>query len=124
MRFLTLIVACASLTVTVAPQVASAAEYRCQGDRVVKGGSTWFKVRKSGATIYISRSGSVKGTASKHAGKWRVSVKGATRGTFDAQRIYRKAGATWARVADAKRQFACSGPVAATLWVLTRSGAL
>jgi len=102
---------------------AFAADYKCSGDRVEKGGSTQFNVRTSGSDITIEKGGSTKGKAVKRGSKYYVEVGGSTVATFENGKI-EKGGSSWASVSDAQREFDCSGDVAATLWVLMKNGNL
>ncbi len=102
---------------------ALAADYKCSGDRVEKGGSTQYQVRTSGSDITIEKGGSTKGKAVKRGSKHYVEVGGSTVATFENGKI-EKGGSSWASVSDAQRMFDCPGDVAATLWVLTKNGNL
>jgi hypothetical protein len=99
------------------------AEYKCQDNRVEKGGSTQFTVRRSGGDITIEKGGSTKGKAVDRSGKLYVEVGGSTKATIENGKIY-KGGSTWASVSDAQRKFDCDGNTAATLWVLFQIGVL
>jgi hypothetical protein len=102
---------------------ALAADYKCQGDRVEKGGSTQYTVRTSGSDITIEKGGSTKGKAVKRGSKYAVEVGGSTVATFENGKI-EKGGSSWATVSEAQRMFDCGDDVAATLWVLTKNGNL
>ena len=91
------------LTLAATPAVASP-DYKCQGDRVEKGGSTKAKVAKRGSKMVVEVGGSSK--AEIENGK--IS----------------KGGSSWANVSDAQREFDCDGDVAASLWVLFKLGVL
>lgn len=101
----------------------AAAEYKCKDDRVEKGGSTQFKVRRSGGDLTIEKGGSTKGKAVQRGSKLAVEVGGSTKATIENGKIY-KGGSSWASVSDAQRKFDCDGNVAATLWVLFQLGVL
>lgn len=100
-----------------------AGDYKCKDDRVEKSGSTQYKVRRSGSTIYIEKSGSTRGKAVQRSSKYYVEVSGSTKATIENGKIY-KSGSTWATVAEAQRQYDCDPTVAATLWVLNKLGRL
>jgi hypothetical protein len=102
---------------------AFAADYKCSGDRVEKGGSTQYTVRTSGSDITVEKGGSTKGKAVKRGSKYAVEVGGSTVATFENGKI-EKGGSSWATVSDAQREYDCPGDVAATLWVLAKSGKL
>ncbi len=102
---------------------ALAADYKCSGDRVEKGGSTQFTVRTSGSDITIEKGGSTKGKAVKRGSKYAVEVGGSTVATFENGKI-EKGGSSWATVSQAQGMFDCGGDVAATLWVLMKNGNL
>lgn len=116
----TLLIAAALTASLVAP---AAADYKCQSDRVEKGGSTQFTVRRSGSDFTIEKGGSTKGRAVQRGSKISVEVGGSTKATIENGKIY-KGGSTWASVSDARRTFDCDGNVAATLWVLFQIGVL
>lgn len=110
----------AMLTSLTAPALA---DYKCQDNRVEKGGSTQFTIRRSGGDITIEKGGSTKGKAVQRNSKLDVEVGGSTKATIENGKIY-KGGSTWASVSDAQRKFDCDGNVAATLWVLFQIGVL
>lgn len=99
------------------------AEYKCKDNRVEKGGSTQFTVRRSGGDLTIEKGGSTKGKAVQRGSKLYVEVGGSTKATIENGKIY-KGGSTWASVSDAQRKFDCDGNTAATLWVLFQIGVL
>ncbi|WNG53775.1 hypothetical protein F0U59_02440 [Archangium gephyra] len=108
---------------TLAPAPALAADYKCQGNRVEKGGSTQYTVRTSGADIVIEKGGSTRGKAVKRGDDYAVEVGGSTQATIENGRIY-KGGSTWSSVSEAQRVYDCPDIVAATLWVLQQRGQL
>ncbi|HEY5951193.1 MAG TPA: hypothetical protein VIV40_37130 [Kofleriaceae bacterium] len=99
------------------------ADYKCQDNRVEKGGSTQFTVRRSGGDFTIEKGGSTKGRAVKRGDKLEVEVGGSTKATIEGSKIY-KGGSSWGSVSEAQKQFDCDGNVAATLWVLFQIGVL
>lgn len=99
------------------------AEYKCQDNRVEKGGSTQFTIRRSGGDITIEKGGSTKGKAVQRGDKLVVEVGGSTKATIENGKIS-KGGSSWGTVSDAQREFKCDGNVAATLWVLFQIGVL
>ena len=104
-------------------QDAHAGVYTCKGDSVEQGGSTKYKVRRSGTTITIEKGGSTKGKAVLRGSKYVVEVGGSTKATIENGKIL-KGGSTWASVSDAQKVYDCGGTVAATLWVLEAVNAL
>lgn len=106
-----------SIALTASLAAPAAAEYKCQDNRVEKGGSTQFTIRRSGGDITIEKGGSTKGKAVQRGSKLDVEVGGSTKATIENGKIY-KGGSTWASVSDAQREFNCDPNVAATLWVL------
>ena len=112
-----------AIALTASLAAPAAADYKCQDNRVEKGGSTQFTVRRSGGDITIEKGGSTKGKAVQRGSKLEVEVGGSTKATIENGKIY-KSGSTWASVSDAQRQFNCDGNVAATLWVLFQIGVL
>lgn len=112
-----------AIALTASLAAPAAADYKCQDNRVEKGGSTQFTIRRSGSDITIEKGGSTKGKAVQRGSKLEVEVGGSTKATIENGKIY-KGGSTWASVSDAQRQFNCDGNVAATLWVLFQIGVL
>ena len=102
---------------------ALAAEFKCKGDSVEKGGSTHFKLRRDGADLTVEKGGSTKGRAKKSGSKHTVEVGGSTKATIENGKIS-KGGASWSTVADAQKVFDCDATAAATLWVLREIGAI
>lgn len=111
----------AALCLASAP--ALAADYKCNGNRVEKSGSTHYTVRTSGADITIEKGGSTRGKAVKRGSAYAVEVGGSTQATIENGRIY-KGGSTWSSVSEAQRVYDCPDLVAATLWVLDQQGQL
>ena len=101
----------------------AAADYKCKDNRVEKGGSTQFTIRRSGGDLTIEKGGSTKGKAVQRGSKLDVEVGGSTKATIENGKIL-KGGSSWASVSDAQRKFDCDGNVAATLWVLFEIGVL
>jgi hypothetical protein len=99
------------------------ADYKCKDNRVEKGGSTQFTIRRSGGDITIEKGGSTKGKAVQRGSKLHVEVGGSTKATIENGKI-EKGGSSWGTVSDAQRKFDCDGNVAATLWVLFKIGVL
>ncbi len=114
---------CALAATFIMSATASAADYKCKGNRVEKSGSTKYKIRTSGSTYTIEKSGSTKGKAVKRGSKYAVEVSGSTQATIEKGKIY-KSGSTWAKVSDAQRIYDCPDIIAATLWVLSKKGKL
>ena len=112
-----LLTAVLAVSLTAALAAPAAAEYKCQDNRVEKGGSTQFTIHRSGGDITIEKGGSTKGKAVQRGSKLDVEVGGSTKATIENGKIY-KGGSTWASVSDAQREFNCDPSVAATLWVL------
>lgn len=111
-----------ALTIAAAPAVASP-DYKCQSDRVEKGGSTQFTIRRSGGEFTVEKGGSTKAKVVKRNSKMVVEVGGSTKAEIENGKIY-KGGSTWASVSDAQKEFDCDGEVAASLWVLFKLGVL
>ena len=119
MKKLSLFIAAAWL----ASAPALAADYKCNGNRVEKSGSTHYTVRTSGTDLTIEKGGSTRGKAVKRGSGYAVEVGGSTQATIENGRIL-KGGSTWASVSDAQRVYDCPDVVAATLWVLDQKGQL
>jgi hypothetical protein len=100
---------------------AFAAESKCTGNRVERGGSTQYTVRRSGEEMRIERLGATRGRAVRHAQEHVITVDGQTLATLRDGHIYRD-GARWASVGEAQRVYDCPDLIAATLWVLDRAG--
>jgi len=116
----TLLAASLLLAALVTP---AAADYKCKDNRVEKGGSTQFTVRRSGGDLTIEKGGSTKGKAVRRGDKLVVEVGGSTKATIEGGKIT-KNNSSWGTVSDAQREFDCDGEVAATLWVLFKIGVL
>ncbi len=102
---------------------ARAADYRCVGNRVEKNNSTVYTIRESSSGFAVEKSNSTKGAAVKRGDVYYVEINNSTQATISKGRI-EKNNSSWATVSDAKQQFDCPDVVAATLWVLTKVGAL
>ena len=102
---------------------AAAADFKCSGNRVEKGGSTQYTYRTSGSDFAIEKGGSTKGNAVKRGSNYAVEVGGSTQATIENGKIL-KGGSTWASVSDATRIYDCPDVIAATLWVLEKNGKL
>lgn len=122
---MTKLLALASFATLLAASSPAAAgpDYKCKNDRVEKGGSTQFTIRRSGSDLTIEKGGSTKAKTVKRGSKMVVEVGGSTKAEIENGKIY-KGGSTWASVGDAQRQFDCDGNVAASLWVLFKLGVL
>jgi hypothetical protein len=118
----TILLASVLLAATATPALAGP-DYVCKGDRVEKGGSTQFTIRRSGSNLTIEKGGSTRGVAVQRGSKLHVEVGGSTKATIENGKI-EKGGSSWGTAADAQRQFGCDGNVAATLWVLFQIGVL
>jgi hypothetical protein len=114
--------ALASVALAVTPAVAGP-DYKCKDNRVEKGGSTQFTIRRSGSDFSVEKGGSTKGKAVQRGSKLHVEVGGSTKATIANGKI-EKGGSSWASVSEAQRMFDCEGTVAATLWVLFKIGVL
>ncbi len=110
------------LTIAATPAVASPT-YKCQGDRVEKGGSTQFTIRRSGGEFSVEKGGSTKAKVVKRNSKLVVEVGGSSKAEIENGKIS-KGGSSWATVGDAQKDFDCDGDVAASLWVLFKLGVL
>ncbi|MFT7580918.1 MAG: hypothetical protein ACI9MR_002592 [Myxococcota bacterium] len=98
-------------------------DYVCKGDRVERGSSTKYVIRRSGSDLRVEKGGMTVGRAVARNSKHFVEVGGSTKATIERDRIL-KAGSTWAMVSDAQRIYDCEPTVAATLWVLAQLGRL
>jgi hypothetical protein len=106
-----------------ASSAAAGPDYKCQSDRVEKGGSTQFTIRRSGADFSIEKGGSTKARVVARGSKLAVEVGGSTKATIENGKI-EKGGSSWSTASEAQRQFDCDAPVAAALWVLFQIGVL
>ncbi len=109
--------------IAVASPATASPDYKCKSDRVEKGGSTQFTIRRSGAEFTVEKGGSTKAKVVKRGSKMVVEVGGSSKADIENGKIY-KGGSSWASVSDAQRQFDCDGDVAASLWVLFKLGVL
>ena len=100
---------------------AGAADSKCTGNRVERGGSTQYTVRRSGAETIIERLGNAHGRVVEQAQGHAITVDGQTVATLYEGHIYRQ-GSRWASVGEAQRVYDCPDLIAATLWVLDRTG--
>ncbi len=118
-------IATAALVLSLGPlaHTAFASDYKCQGDRVEKSGSTKYTVRSSGSDITIEKGGSTVGKAVHRGSKYYVEVSGSTVATIENGKI-EKSGSSWSTVNEAQRTYDCTDIVAATLWVLDKAGKL
>lgn len=106
-----------------ASPAAASPEYKCKDNRVEKGGSTKFTIRRSGGDLSVEKGGSTKARAVKRGDKLVVEVGGSSKATISNGKI-EKGGSSWSTVSEAQRQFDCDGDAAATLWVLFKLGVL
>jgi hypothetical protein len=120
-RMKTTLVSFALIASLAAPAVAG--DYVCKDNRVEKGGSTQFTIRRSGSDITIEKGGSTKGVAVQRGSKLYVEVGGSTKATIENGKI-EKGGSSWSTTDNAQRTFDCDGNVAGTLWVLFQIGVL
>jgi len=112
-----------STLLVLATPVAASPDYKCKDNRVEKGGSTQFTIRRSGSDLTIEKGGSTKAKTVRRGSKMVVEVGGSTKAEIENGKIY-KGGSTWASVSDAQREFECDDTVAASLWVLFKLGVL
>lgn len=98
--------------------------YKCKGERIEKGSSTWGYARKAGSDYRIEKGSSSVGWAKKRSSKWAIETfGGSTLGWLVGSRIEKPNGSTWAQLSEAKRMAEnCSDAVAAALWVLHERG--
>ena len=120
-------IACSTLMIFLlaAPAAADAA-YRCKGERIEKGSSTWGYAKPSGSDYRIEKGSSSIGWAKKRGSKWSIETfGGSTLGWLSGDRIEKPNGSTWTTLSDA-RCLVRDGPdaVAAALWVLNEYGKL
>ena len=123
MKTLTAALAVAFVCALAAPASAGP-DFKCKGERIEKGSSTWGYAKKSGSDYRIEKGSSSIGWAKKRSSKWQIETFGSsTLGWLVGDRIEKPNGSTWARLSDAKRMVeGCPDAVAAVLWVLKKSG--
>ena len=102
---------------------ATAADYKCTGNRVEKAGVTQYTVRRSGMDVAIDKGGNPRGRAVRRGNGYDIEVNGTRVATLENGVIYRGAS-RWASVAEAQRLSDCPDPIAVTLWVLEQTGGL
>lgn len=117
-----LVLVAAFALLSAAPASASP-DYKCKDNRVEKGGSTQFTLRRSGSDVEIEKGGSTKAKLVKRGSKLEIEVGGSTKATIEGDKIY-KGGSSWGSISEAQQQFECDGPVAGALWVLFKIGVL
>lgn len=108
---------CIFLLATVS--IAMAATYKCNGNRIEKGSSTWGYYRDVSGGYRIEKGSSTIAYVVKRNSKWCIETSGrSTIGWLNGNRIEKAGGSSWASLSDAKRF--CDGPdaVAAAMWVL------
>ncbi len=104
---------------------ASSYTFRCRGERIEKGQSTWGYARSSGDAVRIETTTQSVGYAVKRGDKWGIESSGRSGLAWLVRdRIEHFNGSTWTSL-DTARQFAqCNDRVAAALWVLSQKGKL
>lgn len=125
MQRITAICAAVLVLALASPATASPA-YRCKGERIERGSSTWGYARKSGTDFRIEKGSCSIGWAKRRGSKWSVETfAGSTLGWLSGDRIEKPNGSTWARMSDARRLLdGGPDPVAAALWILNEHGKL
>lgn len=123
---LLVVASAAALLVAGLATSAAAADFKCKGERIEKGSSTWGKAVSAGSDYRIEKGSSTIGWAKKRSSKWAIESSGSsTLGWLNGSRIEKTNSATWASLSDAQRMVAdCPDAVAAALWVLQKSGKL
>jgi hypothetical protein len=102
-----------------------AAQYRCVGDRIEKGSSTWGYAKQSGSDFRIEKGSSTIGYAKKRNSKWSIEDTGSnTLGWLNGNNIETSGGSSWTSLSDAKSFCDGPDPVAAAMWVLNEKGKL
>lgn len=99
-------------------------EFKCKGERIEKGSSTWGYARASGSDYRIEKGSSSIGWAKKRNSKYAIETYGgSTLGWLSGSRIEKANGASWAQLSDATDMVHnCPDAVAAALWVLKQKG--
>lgn len=101
-----------------------AADYKCAGNRVERGGVPQYTVRGGGSELVIEQDGHARGRAVRRGGGYVIEGgSGGLLALFENGRISRN-GQPWAAIKEAQGVYDCPDLVAATLWVLERSGEL
>lgn len=103
--------------------IAMATTYKCSGNRIEKGSSTWGYYRDISGGYRIEKGSSTIAYVVKRGSKWAIETSGrSTIGWLNGSRIEKSGGSSWAYLSDAKRF--CDGPdaVAAAMWVLDELG--
>lgn len=104
---------------------AHAAQYKCVGERIEKGSSTWGYARSAGSDFRIEKGSSSIGWAKKANSDWRIETFGSsTLGWLKGSRIETAGGSTWANLSDAKNLADCPDAVAVALWIFNQKGML
>lgn len=125
MRTTSLLVSSLLLCALAAPALADG-EYKCKGERIEKGSSTWGYARKSGSDYRIEKGSSSIGWAKQRSSKWAIETfGGSTLGWLVGSRIEKPNGSTWTQLSEATRMVHnCPNAVAAAMWVLKQHGKL
>ncbi len=100
-------------------------EYKCNGERIEKNGSSWGYAVISGSDYRIEKGNSTIAYLKRRDGKWAVEdLGGSTIGYLNGSNIETGTGNSWGSLSDAKSL--CDGPdqVAAAIWVLNKLGKL
>ena len=116
----------ANLLFALAESATAAPMYRCKGERIEKGSSTWGYAKASGSEYRIEKGSSSIGWAKKRGSKWSIETfSGSTLGWLNGDRIEKPNALTWTALSDA-RCLVRDAPdaVAAALWVLNQHGKL
>ena len=101
-----------------------AAEYKCAGNRVEKGGVPQYIVRGGGSELIIEKDGRARGRAVRRGGAYVIEGgSGGLLALFEGGRVSRN-GQPWATVKEAQGVYDCPDLIAATLWALEHSGEL
>lgn len=104
---------------------AAAQDYKCVGERIEKGSSTWGGVRSSGSDFRIEKGSSSIAWVRQAGSDWRIETfAGNTIGWLKSGRIEKPNGSTWTQLSDATRLCGCADPIAAAMWILNQNGKL
>ena len=105
--------------------IAYAAEFKCVGERIEKGSSTWGYAKTQGSDFRIEKGSSTIGYVKNRGGKWAIEDTGSnTLAWLNGSRIEKSNGSTWTSLSDAKSFCDGPDPVAAAMWVYKQAGKL
>ena len=99
-RMMRWMIGVAALTVAV-PSFAQ--DFRCKGERIEKGSSTWGYAKSTGSDYRIEKGSSTIAFVKKRNSYFAVEVASSTIGWLKGDRIEKFSGLSWGRLSEAER---------------------